>query len=203
MIQTVRLLHCVLPACSTGVKGSPCVSKSHVCLSHSCKHLMIVFQSVCILASDFRNMAEEYFVAILTGSLWFLGLLLFPMDHWEMAFTILFVYIEFTLVFIVLRPVRFLLILKVILFNHFVYLSENVKDLSGFLKGSDVWPDKIIPWTWAVIEWWSIALLSTCFVLIVWRSCLFVLLFASSFTDRCYYCSCYSKMCGSLKTSYV
>jgi hypothetical protein len=32
---------------------------------------------------------------------------------------------------------------------------------------------------------------------------LFVLLFASSFTDRYYYCSRYSKMCGSFKTSYV
>jgi hypothetical protein len=112
---------------------------------------MIIFQNVCILASDFRNMVEEYFVAILTGSLWFLGLLLFPMDHWEMAFTILFVYIELTLVFILLRLVRFLLIFKVILFNQFVYLSENVKDLAGLLKGSDVWPGKIIPWTWAVI----------------------------------------------------
>lgn len=55
-----------------------------------------------------------------------------------MAFTILFVYIELTLAFILLRLVRFLLIFKVILFNQFVYLSENVKDLAGLLKGSDV-----------------------------------------------------------------
>lgn len=87
-------------------------------------------------------------------------------------------YIQPTLVFVLWRPVRFLVVFEVILLVHMCYPM----DMNYYL----------------MVEY-SSPFIVFCF------DCLeelFVLLFASSLTNKCYY-SRYSKMCGSFKTSYV